>query len=201
MPFKIDWEPYKEEIIKLYINGVSPAQLSTMFPFKRTTIKEFLKRNNILRTQSESSHIAIKNNRKDKAIKQLILSAKTTNRNNPKKRYTIKKQCKSCSKIYVATSRQKWCKECVPNNKYRSLMMRYNLTKAQHDEMLLKQNFKCALCPKTATYVDHCHDTGLIRGILCSLCNILMSRIDQDDKWIEKIYNYKNGLMQYATKK
>jgi hypothetical protein len=54
-----------------------------------------------------------------------------------------------------------------------------------YEEMLLKQNNVCAICnqPETAKHqkdkegfkklaVDHCHTTGIIRGLLCQKCNI-----------------------------
>jgi hypothetical protein len=57
----------------------------------------------------------------------------------------------------------------------------YNITIAQYDEMLLKQNDCCAICKrhksevtvkrKNHLCVDHNHSTGKIRGLLCDKCN------------------------------
>jgi hypothetical protein len=59
------------------------------------------------------------------------------------------------------------------------LKKNYNLTPAGFQELLIAQNFCCASCgtaePKGSNnqwHVDHCHDTGKVRGLLCSLCNI-----------------------------
>lgn len=52
---------------------------------------------------------------------------------------------------------------------------RYGITMADYDRMLSSQNFSCAICGLVAQerelHIDHCHDTGIIRGLLCDQCN------------------------------
>lgn len=51
----------------------------------------------------------------------------------------------------------------------------YGLEPEQFDALLASQEGVCAICQTLAEgqwNVDHCHDTGLVRGILCSSCNI-----------------------------
>ena len=50
------------------------------------------------------------------------------------------------------------------------------MTVEEYNERLLKQDGKCAICSKTnksgkRLFVDHCHRTGRIRGLLCGPCN------------------------------
>lgn len=52
-----------------------------------------------------------------------------------------------------------------------------------YETMLKKQGYRCAICSRhedeCATgnskhahlYVDHCHETGRVRGLLCLQCN------------------------------
>jgi|TARA_B100000287_G_scaffold379137_1_gene382045 hypothetical protein len=52
----------------------------------------------------------------------------------------------------------------------------YNLTEKQYLALKKKQKYKCAICfePETEEkrlHVDHSHVTGLVRGLLCNLCN------------------------------
>lgn len=52
------------------------------------------------------------------------------------------------------------------------LRKRYDLTPEQYDEMARAQGERCAICEQIAVLVvDHDHDTGMIRGLLCSVCN------------------------------
>ncbi len=52
----------------------------------------------------------------------------------------------------------------------------YGLPHGEFEAMLQAQNGKCAICEKILTddsppYLDHCHETGNARGILCQHCN------------------------------
>ena len=60
---------------------------------------------------------------------------------------------------------------------------RYGLTLEMYDELYISQNGECKICHckvftpidnagmnKTAC-IDHCHDTGKVRGLLCRSCN------------------------------
>ncbi len=61
------------------------------------------------------------------------------------------------------------------------LKKRFGMTKEQYDEMAAAQGNVCAICsqPETASIrgrvltlaVDHCHESGNIRALLCSACN------------------------------
>jgi hypothetical protein len=62
-------------------------------------------------------------------------------------------------------------------NKKRKLQ-KYGLTPDDYDNLLKKQNGVCAICGKFEIaagtfnlHVDHCHDTGKVRGLLCGKCN------------------------------
>lgn len=53
---------------------------------------------------------------------------------------------------------------------------KYNLTSEEYTVLLHEvQNGKCAVChrvpPKRGLVIDHDHDTGMIRGLLCPACN------------------------------
>lgn len=62
---------------------------------------------------------------------------------------------------------------------YRSSRLKrvFGLTTEQYDELLLKQEGKCAVCQRHESEfnrrlaIDHCHKTGYIRGLLCNFCN------------------------------
>jgi hypothetical protein len=57
-------------------------------------------------------------------------------------------------------------------------LKRYGLTPETYEQMFQEQNNKCAIClgdnssSKRDWHIDHCHETGVVRGILCHHCNI-----------------------------
>jgi hypothetical protein len=56
------------------------------------------------------------------------------------------------------------------------LKRKFGLSLEQYEEMLASQNGGCAICgdpPEegTSLHIDHDHDTGEVRGLLCVRCN------------------------------
>jgi hypothetical protein len=103
--------------------------------------------------------------------------------------YGRQSYCKICNdeqiKIYYSNNRERileykknWQKRNPGyKTKYTRLKV-YGLTNIQFERILKNQDFKCAVCrdlldlkkPKSIC-VDHCHKTGIVRGILCFGCN------------------------------
>lgn len=77
--------------------------------------------------------------------------------------------------------RGKWCKDC--RREYgtkwardgsidRHLRSRYGITEDERNEMEQQQEGLCAICgDATSLHVDHCHETGKVRALLCGSCN------------------------------
>ena len=89
--------------------------------------------------------------------------------------------CKECGRQTSATYRSK---NVVKTRRYSlkgRLAKRYEMTTEEYDRRLADQNHACAICqqPETTTHkgvprllaVDHDHQTGIIRGLLCNNCN------------------------------
>ena len=100
--------------------------------------------------------------------------------------------CVVCNENFVqeSSNHRKYCRECVPNNAWRSRADRYRIGKKQWDKILEKQNGKCALCDKDPEVVDHCHIKGIVRGLLCQSCNINLKFFDRNEDFIRKVFNY-----------
>lgn len=68
-------------------------------------------------------------------------------------------------------------------HKHRSRILRtYGITLEQYDQMLLDQNGLCAVCHKLCRSgkklsIDHNHDSGVVRGLLCSGCNLALGSL------------------------
>jgi len=52
------------------------------------------------------------------------------------------------------------------------LKKKYNLSLEDYESMLEAQNNRCAICDsEEKLVVDHDHETGIVRGLLCYSCN------------------------------
>lgn len=68
-------------------------------------------------------------------------------------------------------------------NSLRTNLKKYGLTLGQYDEMLQNQAGACAVCLvvfSASPCVDHCHRTGVIRGLLCNICNLSLGQFTDD---------------------
>lgn len=91
------------------------------------------------------------------------------------------------SRKYATAEEAKSAK--VAQNRARQLKCRYGITLDDYDRMLQEQDGKCALCPATegnvgkgtALHVDHNHETGEVRGLLCSPCNRAIAQFEDPD--------------------
>lgn len=77
----------------------------------------------------------------------------------------------------------------------RSLKYRYGLTPEDLLHMHELQNGVCAICfslPKEGRNldVDHCHETGKIRGLLCNNCNRGLGHLQDSKEILEKAISY-----------
>ena len=81
----IHWENNKELLILWYKEGFSPGELSRVFPYKRTTIREMLKREGYLRSVSESFKLAYQKGLRPQLKLGQIALLKYENRYHPKK--------------------------------------------------------------------------------------------------------------------
>lgn len=78
------------------------------------------------------------------------------------------------------------------------------MTPADYDAMLASQGGRCAICGRTDEIVptqrgsgqrrrfcvDHDHDTGRVRGILCNLCNTGIGALRHDPMLLRAAIDY-----------
>jgi len=97
-----------------------------------------------------------------------------------------------------------WCRACRilhPKEWYkqsatrRNLKYNFNLSLEDYNKLLRKQKEVCMICGKTdpakrRLAVDHCHETGKIRGLLCTRCNCGLSYISWFEHYNKKIKKY-----------
>lgn len=80
------------------------------------------------------------------------------------------------------------------SHKYK-LRKQYNMTPEDYEVLLQQQSGVCAICGATNPNgsrlgVDHDHETGKVRGLLCSTCNVALGKLEKDRTWAEKAITY-----------
>lgn len=67
----------------------------------------------------------------------------------------------------------------------------------KQEDMLTAQNGLCFLCDSPITFdnrtavLDHDHNNGAIRKVLCTKCNTMMHGVDKDD-WLKRAVAYRD---------
>ena len=83
------------------------------------------------------------------------------------------KKSKRGKEINEKSRRKNWDKKAPLREK--QLLWRYGLTPYSFQSLLDSQSGKCAICsviPKSRLHIDHNHETGRVRGLLCGNCNM-----------------------------
>lgn len=131
-------------------------------------------------------------------------------------RTTINKQRKAAGKKYIGVCKR--CRYCE-NERYKKFYYKhhprmlaearikgkkrydgnyraYGLTKEQYDRMVEASNNTCYLCggppnlSKSRLCIDHCKETGIVRGLLCTTCNLGIGNLKHDTDLLRKSAEY-----------
>jgi len=65
----------------------------------------------------------------------------------------------------------------------------YGITRDEFKQMVADGS-GCEVCGFEHVVLDHCHDSGVIRGLLCNKCNQALGSLKDDPKRIVKLSEY-----------
>lgn len=80
-----------------------------------------------------------------------------------------------------------------PDNRSRWFKRAYGMTEADVDALFEKQGRKCAICETTESriwHLDHDHESGAIRAVLCLNCNCGIGHLGDDPVLLRKAAAY-----------
>ncbi len=98
------------------------------------------------------------------------------------------------TRIYAARSYQKHRAKWAHRNRRYTLQRNYRITLEEYQALLLAQGGVCAVCEKPQKSgrklaVDHDHETGLVRGLLCQSCN---GKLEKFKRYLDAHYEIEN---------
>jgi len=112
--------------------------------------------------------------------------------------YTGRRECKDCKN---AAARKRYIDD--PQTTQRNLIRmrerakerRYGITQEQFDQMIINQNNKCKICSiefkgTKFTHIDHCHDSNIVRGLLCNNCNLALGQFNDNTDILDNAIKY-----------
>jgi hypothetical protein len=122
-------------------------------------------------------------------------------------------ECLFCKKVFIKLHASKFCSvECRKQNYLSTriakefsyhLKNKFNMSLNDYEQLYKNQDGKCAICGSAETMVlqgkvkriaiDHCHITGVVRGLLCHSCNTGLGYFN--DNWV-----LLDNALEYLTK-
>lgn len=121
------------------------------------------------------------------------------------------KKCNTCGEVKPTSAFGRYAKNvdgllgrCTPcrtaYNRDRNYKLRgkYDLSNQEYLAMVEAQGGLCAICGANGSanrvhgklYVDHCHDSGKVRGLLCHGCNVSIGWMKDDPERLEAAAAY-----------
>ncbi|MEU3252111.1 endonuclease VII domain-containing protein [Streptomyces sp. NPDC006997] len=93
------------------------------------------------------------------------------------------------------------CKTCrAVQGREGHLKRQYGISQAERDQLAASQGGVCCIClVALPEHVDHCHETGRVRGVLCFSCNAALGQFKDRPDVIRRAAAYVEGIAWKPT--
>lgn len=115
--------------------------------------------------------------------------------------YVPSRPCKHGHKFRWVSSNN--CVECDAvsqkkdpvKKRFARIKKQYGMSPDDYEKLLSKQGMSCAVCSglignTPSTHIDHCHETGIVRGLLCQKCNQAIGLLQDSPEIMLKAAEY-----------
>jgi len=106
-------------------------------------------------------------------------------------------RCKACHSDVGKEWKQRADPQKLKENQYKAhIKHKYGVSIEWVEERLAAHDYKCKVCETemklhtNTVAIDHCHETGEVRDVVCKKCNLAMGQFRDDPKLIEKAIDY-----------
>ena len=103
-------------------------------------------------------------------------------KNKTRRRVRAKERYHEVPEIYTAKAKRTRDAHKTETN-IRLRLRNHKITREQYDFLVQSADGKCSICRKKFVrqfHIDHDHDTGKIRELLCNRCNLGIGYFDED---------------------
>lgn len=140
---------------------------------------------------SQFAHNNMSNYDKERSRKYYLKNKEKRIKYNSKYYSTNKIKLNKKDKEKYEINKTKKIKQSIDNRRIR----KYNITTLEYDIMLQKQNYVCLICLKkdrlnTKLCIDHNHETGKVRGLLCRSCNLAIGHLNDNPYLCQRAAGY-----------
>ena len=121
---------------------------------------------------------------------------------NPEKTAAMARSYRERNPEKAKAAAKKWYQANKAKKVFRTRLRRYGLTEEEYQNLLERSNNGCEICgePFRATpHIDHCHDTGRVRGLLCSHCNHGLGKFRNDPQLLRKAIRYLKRCVERSS--
>lgn len=86
------------------------------------------------------------------------------------------------------------------------LKIKYGLTIGDYEDMFFRQKGVCAICKRPSLtknkrfknlFIDHNHETGEIRGLLCNNCNLAIGYFEESIEYMKQAIKYVKSFKKF----
>lgn len=85
----------------------------------------------------------------------------------------------------------------------KSRLHKYGLESKEYKQLLIEQAGLCKICMRAGgrkLVIDHSHETGKVRGLLCQTCNTALGKFQDNPTILQSAIDYLNSTNRLAEK-
>jgi hypothetical protein len=120
---------------------------------------------------------------------------------DPRVKSGLRRRCRKChSRKNYESRKTSDARHAQPEYERVARFRKFGLTEDEWQAMRKRQKDRCKICGQRETLkskgqvknlcIDHCHDTGKVRGLLCNRCNTSIGWFNDDPKLLRSAVAY-----------
>ena len=119
---------------------------------------------------------------------------KTCNRCGEEKPHYVSERGNTCIDCKKQQRKERYARQ-KDEERERHLQKQYGISQEVYEHMYSLQEGACKICTKNFSrlHVDHCHETGKVRGLLCGSCNRAIGLLKDDVSNLSNAIEYLNA--------